>query len=240
MVIKKINMALAIVFLSTSLSCQYNKTNTLPNDASNNKLDTNAFIDNALIRTSVLTSCSQCHSGKTQPTLISDNDFRSHISLIQSAVNSNAMPPNKPLSDCQKDILNKWADLGTPDTSNIQVSSLPSCMSGLPIQPIEPPLTEQFITTQTVLKTSLRTCVSCHKKQKPILISDDDYKNHIEDILSEIQDKAMPPEDSSLPALTECEVAILNKWVDLNMPDQSQTKIGSLTSCSTQKLSIFR
>ena len=240
MVIKQISLALAIVFLSNLLSCQYNKTNSSQQGTDNNKFDINAFIDTTLVKTSVLTSCSQCHSGKTQPTLISDSDLRSHISLIQSEINSNAMPPNNPLSDCQKDILNKWADLGTPDTSNIQVSSLPSCMSGLPIQPVEPPLTEQFITTQTVLKTSLRTCVSCHKKQKPILISDDDYKNHIEDILSEIQDKAMPPEDSNLPALTECEVAILNKWVDLNMPDQSETKIGSLTNCSTQKLSIFR
>lgn len=240
MVIAKINIALAIVFLSTLLSCQYNQTSSLQQGDGNKQLDINAFIDTALVKSSVLTSCSQCHSGKTQPTLISDSDLRSHITLIQSEVNSNAMPPNNPLSDCQKAILNKWADLGTADTSDIQVSSLPSCMNGLPIQPVEPPLTEQFITTQTVLKTSLRTCVSCHKKQKPILISDDDYKNHIEDILSEIQDKAMPPEDSGLPALTDCEVALLNKWVDLNMPDQSNVKIGSLTHCSTQKLSIFR
>lgn len=76
--------------------------------------------------------CLNCHSaGKKQPELTSKQAFIDHADDILSEVLDESMPPKKKgfaaFSACEKAALQKWYELGTPDTSNTKVNSLPEC-----------------------------------------------------------------------------------------------------------------
>ena len=221
------------MIISNLSSCKYGKITLIQNSPTvSDSFSDQLTIGTDTVKSISLNSCTQCHSGKKLPNMITDNDIRNHIISIQNEIMANTMPPLIPLSDCQKSILTKWIEIGMPDSSNIKVNSIQSCANGKPQEPETPILSEQNIGYKTVMTTALRTCSSCHTKQDPILKNSDQYKENIENILSEIEDNFMPPEDSGLPALTQCERDILNTWVNLDMPDESNVKIKTLPSCS--------
>lgn len=88
------------------------------------------------VRARSLAVCLNCHNGVTQsPDLRTAQAVKNNSSLIQFWVNNNQMPPANSgfplLTACQKDILNRWVQLGLPDTSTVKVSSLPNCPNGL-------------------------------------------------------------------------------------------------------------
>ncbi len=53
------------------------------------------------------------------------------MSLVLSEVSGGDMPPAQSgfsqLTTCQKAVLQKWFDLGSPDESGIAVNTLPEC-----------------------------------------------------------------------------------------------------------------
>ena len=255
------------------MSCQYSRTTqkggATSDDNTNNKLNSNTLLTIELVKSYSLNSCTQCHSGKKEPFLGTDQDLRSNISDIQSEINDNHMPPKKPLNDCQKAVVNKWADLGTPDTSDVKISDLEACkdvtditnppstnpvVSGTPIvsgtvptQPL-PPVSSTPIVSGTppvsapvvipedaVLNLDLiqgqvlNSCVKCHApfKKEPTLVTIEEIRQNITDIQDDVNGNHMPPKKP----LTDCQKALLNKWIELGTPDSSDIKAGQIPAC---------
>ena len=94
------------------------------------------FVTTDTVRTRSLAVCLNCHNGSVQsPDLRTAQAVKANANDIQFQVNNNRMPPSDSgfplLSACQKEILNKWIQLGRPDSSTIPVSSLTNCPAGL-------------------------------------------------------------------------------------------------------------
>ncbi|MBC7456749.1 MAG: hypothetical protein H7235_00620 [Bdellovibrionaceae bacterium] len=78
--------------------------------------------------------CLNCHSaGRQNPQLTSKQMLIKHSADILSEVLNESMPPKQKgvvvFTACEKAALQKWYDLGSPDTSSIKVKSLPECFS---------------------------------------------------------------------------------------------------------------
>jgi uncharacterized membrane protein len=90
------------------------------------------FISFATITKDVVSTCVKCHKvdrpGKPQLTTIAN--YIKEMATVLDEVNANEMPPAgmAPLTACQKALLQKWYDLGAPETSNVNVKSLPECL----------------------------------------------------------------------------------------------------------------
>jgi len=272
----KLRSKFFITALLTSLflmSCQYSRTTQkgggTDDDNTNNKLNSDAFLTIDLVKSYALNSCTQCHSGKKEPFLGTDQDLRSNMSDIQSEINDNHMPPKKPLNDCQKAIVNKWADLGTPDTSNVKISDLDACkdvtditnppvtnpvasgtpiVSGtvpvLPLPPVSstpivsgtPPVSAPVVISENAILNVdliqgqvLSSCVKCHApfKKEPTLVTIEEIRQNITDIQDDVNGNHMPPKKP----LTDCQKALLNKWIELGTPDSSDIKAGQIPAC---------
>jgi hypothetical protein len=97
---------------------------------------TDATISTDTVRTRSLAVCLNCHNGVTEPPdLRTAQAVKNNATDIQFHVNNNLMPPPNsgfPLLDaCQRELLNKWIELGTPDVSTVKVTTLTNCPNGL-------------------------------------------------------------------------------------------------------------
>lgn len=205
---------------------------------------TEAMINYALIQTKT-TVCLDCHSaGKKNPELTSKQMLIDNADDILSEVISESMPPKKksyaPFTACEKALLQKWYDLGSPDESSVAVNSLVECAIAPPvvvIPPTTPPVTEPPVTENmidfTYIQNKTAVCLNCHSagKKNPELTTKQSLIDNADDILSEVLDESMPPKKKGFAAFTACEKAALQKWYDLGSPDTSSTKVNSLPEC---------
>lgn len=124
-------LILSVTLFATLVSCSYNKDKTAAENGTNTTTaNPETFITYDLIKTNTTAVCLRCHSGGTDPDLSTKSGLVANMSIVLDEVMSNEMPPpNKlpHLSDCQKATLQKWFDLGSPDTSEVKISSLPAC-----------------------------------------------------------------------------------------------------------------
>lgn len=108
-----------------------------------------------------------------------------------------------------------------------------------PVQKVTDPKT-LLIGYESLKKTSLATCIGCHKPgaidqdtNKPL----DDFssleliKDQIENILDEVTSDSMPRKEDGYKPLSQCYKDVLNKWYELELTETSDIKIGSLESC---------
>ncbi len=142
--ISRLTLLCGAVSLLSLSSCNYSVAKKANGAAANNQtgLPTQnngepVFIDAALVQKSVLNSCVDCHgSGGKNPELSTVADLRSNVADAIGETDANSMPPSKRgyahLTDCQKAILHKWSDLGTPTTSAVEITTLPACATALP------------------------------------------------------------------------------------------------------------
>lgn len=105
-----------------------------------------------------------------------------------------------------------------------------------PQEPILAP-EEQLITFAHLQKTSLVSCKDCHSKtsnpnKKPLLITIDHYKARLDAVISEISTGSMPPVDDGYLPLTDCEKAMLEKWIELGTPETTNVKVYDLAVCN--------
>jgi hypothetical protein len=88
-------------------------------------------VSSETVMKSVLVSCQDCHTGSRLPTLTSPGLVKASFNMVLSEVEGGDMPPQDrgyhPLTACQIAILKKWGELGSPDTSDVLVASLPEC-----------------------------------------------------------------------------------------------------------------
>lgn len=120
-------------------SCNYKNTKTeaVPTESTNpqgTSTPEETFITFKQISSDAVASCIKCHKvEKTdKPKLTLREDFIKNMNKVLEEVTGNEMPPAddgySPLTDCQKAQLQQWYDLGSPEESNIPVSSLPACL----------------------------------------------------------------------------------------------------------------
>ncbi|MBK7891094.1 MAG: hypothetical protein IPJ84_09695 [Bdellovibrionales bacterium] len=224
-------------------SCNY-REDKLGADALNGKAGEpglTALIDSKLIQTQVLNSCVSCHSGRTAPLVNSIDAIRAVKDRISTSVRNNSMPPQSagysPLSDCRKAILQAWLDAGTPDSSSVQVSSLPACQHAGPgpIEPPLPPLAEAPLNYDTLITRVIRPrCMNCHNPNDKTEAADTLFFPYSEiaggrrwkapgqtsgivRILRKTDDSRMPPPEDG-PSLSEEEISYIARWIDAGQP----------------------
>lgn len=247
--VQTLPLCLLVALLATLFApaCSYQE-NKLGADALNGTASEPALsssIDSKLIQTQVLNSCVSCHSGRTAPLVNSIDSIRAVKDRVSTSIRNNSMPPKNagysPLSDCRKAILQAWLDAGSPDTSSIRVSSLPSCQRSTgdspdsPSEPPPPPLASAPLHYDILLTRILRPrCMNCHNPQDKTEAADTLFfpyasiaasrrwkapgaKSSIVRILLRTDDKRMPPPEEG-PALNAEEIDYISRWIDAGQP----------------------
>ena len=122
-----------LAFTSIIISaCSYH-AESLPGGGSqpDSALNAEAFISYDLIRTTSLRTCSNCHSGAEEPDLGSLTEIQNNLDLIHDETSSASMPPAelgyKALDACNQAVLDQWLSMGAPETTTLQVKSIPAC-----------------------------------------------------------------------------------------------------------------
>ena len=159
------------IIFSLLAGCNYSilKNPAAAGGGTQGDLKATATIDYALMQTSVLSTCTNCHSGRQSPSLVGQGAVQQNINAVFGKVSAGLMPPADQgyarLSACQVAALKKWMDLGTPATSTVLVSTLPECQQATVAPPVAVPvpLLNQPLTYQTLLTQILQPrCLKCH------------------------------------------------------------------------------
>jgi len=211
------------------------------------KLSKSTSLSWALINGNILSSCLNCHRNHTKPDLNQWESVRQNLPKILRDIRSNDMPPAKdgyiPLDDCRKAILEAWAEQNAPETSNFKISSLKAC-NHLPDDatdtPEDPPLNQAPLNYQTLLRRILQPkCIKCHNADSEdleaagvlfapyseILSREQLWEGPgstnklVQTLITEDEDKKMPPTTSDTQALTTDEIQYIIRWIDAGKPN---------------------
>lgn len=226
-----------IVLLTVLLvsSCQIENTYLQLTEKldNNDSFKTNPVVSFELVKTTTLSSCTQCHSGNNEPTIVTDSDIKEHILLIQNEINNDSMPPSNPLTDCQKAIINKWIELGLPDKTDLKTASLSACAKPQPPEYDNTPISLLPLNYQNAYTKILqKKCVSCHRENgseawlKFYPYSEIQKQSKFWKIpgasskMVRLMGKGeMPPENSGIPPATDDEITFIINWIDAGMPE---------------------
>ena len=116
--------------LATSCSYKIDKDAATPS-ANTITSAPEAVISYSLVKTDSTAVCLKCHnSGGQAPDLSTQKGMIENMGAVLSEVGSDDMPLSAPpLTKCQKAILQKWYDLGSPDESTTTLKTIPECAS---------------------------------------------------------------------------------------------------------------
>ena len=111
-------------------SCSYSHQSQQPIDT-----NTSLQIDNKVtfdtIKSYSMRSCQNCHSGTQSPALITYSDIKNNLDQIIEEISTDSMPPTDEgyqlLDTCQKALLQKWIEIGSPESSDVLVATIPEC-----------------------------------------------------------------------------------------------------------------
>lgn len=86
---------------------------------------------------SAFVSCAGCHTTTKKPIrkpiLLTIEDYRQNIGKVQATVMADEMPQtdsgDQLLTPCEKAMMNKWIELGTPEKTEFSKSNLPECLN---------------------------------------------------------------------------------------------------------------
>jgi uncharacterized membrane protein len=90
-----------------------------------------------------------------------------------------------------------------------------------------------LISASFVQTNVLSTCTDCHKpgQHNPTLASFSDIKTNMTAIRNKVLDNSMPKASGGYAPLTDCQKAILDRWVSLGAPENTEEQIGTLSAC---------
>lgn len=166
--------------------------------------------------------CISCHSNYANY-----ESVKKEVGAIQSAIEQDRMPKRGPaLTSAEKQLIAQWIGLGAPADS----TSLPT--EPLPLEPDWSSISVNLIFPK---------CLVCHNPQGQAKFLDlstrqaffknrdvffgemkllDFEKPSESYIVAIVQDavEPMPPPISRIPQLTEEEIAVLTKWIELGLP----------------------
>lgn len=167
-------------------------------------------------------NCVTCHSNYSNY-----ESVKRELSSIQTAIDLDRMPKRgPPLSQTEKQLLSHWISLGAPFDSKLPPPAQ------LPLQPDWASISVNLIFPK---------CLVCHNPQgqakfvdlssrQAFFNSRDrlfggvkllDFEKPAESyIVSIVQDpvEPMPPPIARIPKVTEKEIAVLTKWIELGLP----------------------
>lgn len=252
--IQSITTILIAVITLTSCSVYFSpqkQIEILPdNNEDNNKvLSQESTLDYETILSLSLNSCMKCHSGSKPPDLSTREGLIANMKSVLASVREDRMPKgNYPkLSNCQKDALYAWAQLGAPERTEMQISSIASCgeigsgsttttttTTTLP----PPPLNQMPLDYKTVTDRILRPkCMNCHNPDstsdavdtllypysqitaRRTLLGTSSANSKIFKLVNATDDTLMPPADSDYAHLTDEEITFLQRWLDAGHPE---------------------
>lgn len=91
------------------------------------------------------------------------------------------------------------------------------------------------ISYDIVKSYSLSSCLKCHSgTQAPALNSLQNLISNQVLIKNEINDGAMPPKSSGYELLSQCQIDLYSKWVELGSPETSTHLVAEIPSCSSE------
>ncbi len=238
--IQSITTILIAVITLTSCSVYFSpqkQIEILQDNNDNNKvLSQESTLDYETILSLSLNSCMKCHSGSKPPDLSTREGIIANMKSVLASVREDRMPKgNYPkLSNCQKDALYAWAQLGAPERTEMQISSIASCgdigsgsttttttTTTLP----PPPLDQMPLDYKTVTDRILRPkCMNCHNPDSEItarrtLLGTSSANSKIFKLVNATDDTLMPPADSDYAHLTDEEITFLQRWLDAGHPE---------------------
>lgn len=224
-------------------SCNYHVLKD-PGTSSQDTFSDTTTVSADVVQKSVLDTCLRCHSGSNAPALNTLDAIKANINKIQDEVTSNSMPPAdagyKPLSDCEKDILQEWVQKGMPDNSSKKVFDLAHCQSGVPQTPPKKPILEMPLTYETLTTEVLQPrCLHCHNPksddpdakdialypfadlvaQKNMVIAADAANSKIYKYVVRTDDNRMPPPEDGAP-LTADQIEFIKRWINAGAPEK--------------------
>lgn len=90
------------------------------------------------------------------------------------------------------------------------------------------------VSWKTVESEVLGQCASCHLGQnQPDLYDLGDIQRNVGKIWDQVSKNAMPPSLKGYSPLSQCQQAVLKKWIDLQTPMESTVKVMSLKECQS-------
>lgn len=232
---KYFGFVLAPVILMSGCNYQMNKESTNLNTS----LSMNVPISFESIKTYSLSSCLKCHSGTQSPNLSTYTDLKLHSALVTDEIATSSMPPDGSgyplLTACQKDLYDKWVDIGSPETTNHTVSEVASCRDVIGTPPDLTPIFLMPLNYQTLNSKILQPkCLLCHSSSgeekdlsfypysELIKLKEWDAPAAQSSVLDEMMNKedGMPPPESNLGSLTDDEVEFVKRWIDAGKPEK--------------------
>jgi hypothetical protein len=208
-----------------------------------NTFQGNEKINWVLMKSTVLSTCLNCHSARQSPDLSTLVAFVAVSATVWSEVDTKSMPPAGSgqdfLNDCKKAVLRKWLDLGTPENSEVLISTVAECSSG--VGPAPTPIksiSDMPVNYQTLHDRILAPrCLHCHNaadttNAAAILFSPyselmagvrrwskpADMSKIIKVLKSIDPDVRMPPPETGA-ALTSEEMVFIKKWIEAGWPE---------------------
>ena len=129
---KKIYLIFLVIFQLVTTSCNYkiNKDPQTPNATTITAVP-DAVISYSLVKTEAAAVCLKCHISSGQaPDLSTKQALIDNMGMVLSEIAADDMPLSAPpLTKCQKAVLQKWYDLGSPDESTTTLKTIPECAS---------------------------------------------------------------------------------------------------------------
>ncbi len=93
---------------------------------------------------------------------------------------------------------------------------------------------DAVISYEIVSSYSMHTCQSCHAGvSKPGLDSIDLVRANSSKVMTEVEGNKMPPPEKGYSSLSDCQKAIMKKWVDIGMPESSSSRVSELPECKS-------
>jgi len=191
-----------------------------------------------LIKNGTLQNCQACHSGSQAPDLSTFATTAQQIQRIIIRTNDNSMPPANmgytSLSACQKALLQKWMDLGTPETSTVNVGSVAECQGanlGEPINLI--PIAQLPLNYNNLLTRILQPkCTMCHSPTgnmpdlqfypySTLMLKSSKWAapGKSSTVYKECANQTMPPKNSGISPLTTDELSYVERWINAGKPE---------------------
>ncbi len=225
---------LGTIIFMTGCNYQTSKELTAPNVS----LSLNTAIDFESIKTNSLSSCLKCHSGTQNPNLSTYSELKLHSALVSGEIATSSMPPAGSgyplLENCQKDLYQKWVDLGMPETTTHTVAEVQSCRDVIGNPPNVTPILLMPLNYQTLNSKILQPkCLLCHSpsgEAKDLTFYPYNELAKLKEwnapaissaVVDEIMNKedGMPPPETKLGSLTDDEVEFVKRWIDAGKPE---------------------
>lgn len=205
----------------------------------------NQVINFEVLKATSLKTCQQCHSSGSLALNTPELVLALKTNVLKE-VQTGEMPPPasnlKPLTPCEKQILETWFEIQNKNDSSIKIKDLTLCSDIKPPEKQDPPaepiqdLNTLPATYENVQKYIFASkCLSCHATEaaEGDVILDSVQAIHDSGLLGATAEESklfkavslrrgrikMPPKDSGLSTLTEVELSFLKKWIDSGAKD---------------------